>query len=303
MTKSPFNRANRAGRGFDKFKDEQKKQKVERDKKRGLLYSFFISKGNTDEFLIRFLTEEPILAHMHNIQTGPKKYEDYPCLGEGCEHCAAGDNPSYKGAWLIADFTPWERDVYDPKTNRKTGEKETVPFRLRIFQRGMTDTGTYNLKASKFGLTNYEWSMTRVGEDSKTTYNIEREDKVDLEEDIDVFIEQMPKMYRDFLEEHGVSQDTLMDIVEANVMQDLSIIGVVDEEAEEEEAPKPKKKSSFASKVAKKKQEEEDEEEYDVDLSDDDLEEIDEDEEDTPIKRVIKKKAAVKKKPVIKKRR
>ena len=302
MSKSVFSRSNRAGRGFSQFKEEEKRQKVEREKRRGFLFNLFIKKGDDEERLIRFLTEEPIIFHEHSLNENGK-FNDYPCLGEGCELCAQ-DRPSFKGAWLVADFTPWERDIYDQKTNQKTGKKETIPFRIRVLKRGTKDVGTYNLKASKFGLTNYEWDLSRVGEDSSTVYNLERGEKVDLEEDIDIFVEQFPKVYRDFLEKEGISADTLMDIVEANVMQDLSIIGVdVDgDDDEEEEAPKTKKKSGFASRVAKKRVEEEDD--NDIDLSDDDLEDIEDEEEEAPrkVSRKVKPKAGAKK-PVIKKRR
>lgn len=242
-------------RGYEASREEKARQDKARENAGKKLWRFFLS-DDGDEADLRFLTEEPVNFYEHNLKKGDR-YEQYCCTGEDCPFCEDGDRPTYKGAYLVVDRREFEYKDKDGKT--KKGKDQ-----VRLFVQGMKVVSQLDRISDKYGLSNRDVTIVRLGTGTQTTYTVERGDEEKLSKKQ---IEQLlPEKLR---EEYDGTMDSLMSIVEEQLMmltkdytpeddddeeddEDTKrdkLIGVEDDdEDEDEEEVAPKKKLSSSSK-------------------------------------------------------
>lgn len=253
-------------RGFKAVKEESVRQEENRKKMNGNLWKFFLAKDG-DEADITFLTEQPINYYEHNIKShrnGKEIYESIPCVGEGCKHCANGDRPTFKSAWLVVDHR-------ENKYTDKDGKQQVTKDNVRLFIYGTKIASQLDRIASKYGILNRTVNMVRMGKGTSTTYMFERGDVADLtEEDIN---ELLPEALQDT---YDGTVDSLYTILENQIMLMAGVDTDSDDEDEEDDAPMkntnlvslddddedddieevvPKKKSKFGNKKFSSKKE------------------------------------------------
>lgn len=259
-------------RGYEAAREEKKKQDERREMLGKRLFRFFL-KGDGDEARVRFLTEEPVNFEEHNIKSvkgGKETYTSVLCSNKNCPYCADGDKPSFKGAFLVYDYTPFE--VKD----EKTGKKKKVKGSTKLYVAGSTVLAQLDRISQKYGLTDRDYDITRSGKGTSTSYIIERTDDVEPLSESDI-----EKMLPDKLrEEYDGTDDSLYSIVEGQLEMYLPSKSKIDDEEDEDD---------------------EDDEEYEsrknlVHYDDDDEDEDDEDdEEEKPTRRrKVVKKSSVK---------
>lgn len=228
-------------RGYSASREEKERQDKNRENAGKKLWRFFL-KEDGDEADLRFLTEEPVNFYEHNIKEG-KTYNQYTCVGAGdCPLCADGDKPTYKGAYLVVDRREFEYE--DQNGNKKKGKNQ-----VRLFVQGMRVVSQLDRISEKYGLSNRDVTMVRLGKGTSTTYTIERGDEEKLsQKEIETLL---PDKIR---EEYDGTMDSLMTMVEEQLM--MSVTSNVEEEDEtvsdsserlisvdEDEEEKPKKRS------------------------------------------------------------
>lgn len=243
-------------RGYAESRKELKRQEEARARRKNGLFRFFL-KDDGSEAVVRFLTEEPINFFEHNVKHGDK-YDTIPCVGEDCPYCANGDNPQYKGAFLIYD-----------RTSYKNKEGKKVDGSLRLYVGGARVITQLDRLHTKYGLTNRDITITRVGKGTSTTYAF---DRGDLDKLTTKEIEQMlPENLR---KEYDGTADSLYEIVvkalQSNIPVDSNSVTnsdnddddydeevyeadsrfIDDEDDEEEPKPKTIKKSTGIRKSA-----------------------------------------------------
>ena len=246
-------------KGFQASREEKARQDEARENSGKKLWRFFLSaeKGKTSvEADLRFLTEEPINFNEHTIKNSKGGYDNYTCTGKDCPLCADGERPTYKGAFLVVDKREFSYE--DKDGNTKTGKDQ-----VRLFVQGMRVVSQLDRISEKYGLSNRDVTLVRLGKGTDTTYTVEKGDKDELTEK--EIKNLLPENLRD---SYDGTMDSLYDIVEEQLMmstkgyvsdneddeeeeeEDDSVIGIDDEE--EEERPKKKlgkKKSMFKSKA------------------------------------------------------
>lgn len=192
-------------RGYSASRQEKERQDKARENMGKKLWTFFLSEDG-DEADIRFLTEEPVNFWEHNIKINEKKYEQYTCTGDDCPYCANGDKPTYKGAYLIVDRRPYE-------FTDKNGKKKKGKDQLRLYIQGMRVVSQLDRKSQKYGLTNRDYTVVRLGKGTSTTYTFENGDESKLtKKEIEAFL---PEKLRD---DYDGTTDSLMGIVEEQLM-------------------------------------------------------------------------------------
>ena len=235
-------------RGYEASRAEKERQDKARENAGKRLWRFFL-KEDGDEADLRFLTEEPVNFYEHNLKKGDR-YEQYTCTGDDCPFCEDGDRPTYKGAYLVVD-----RREYEYTDNN--GKKQKGKNQVRLFIMGMKVVSQLDRISDKYGLSNRDVTIVRLGKGTQTTYTIERgeEEKLTKKE-----IEQLlPEKLRD---EYDGTMDSLMNIVEEQLLmmtkdyepeddeeedevEDTKrgrLISVDDDEDEDEEEKPPKRK-------------------------------------------------------------
>lgn len=119
--------------GFGDFKKEvaeiQAKQALENRKR---IFSFSIKSG--ERRFIRFLTHAPLPFYQHRIST--ENYRTAPCTGkDDCPLCNDSNKiisqKKLRGAFLVAEFNPFTKKVYDESGNQ-TGEVEECYCSVRV---------------------------------------------------------------------------------------------------------------------------------------------------------------------------
>lgn len=249
-------------RGYEVSRQEKERQDKARELGGKKLWRLFL-KDDGDEADLRFLTEEPINFYEHTLKSkvnGKDRYDSVTCIGNGCKHCADGDRPTYKGAYLVVDRREFE--YTDKDGNKKTGKNQ-----LRLFVQGMKIITQLDRISNKYGLSNRDVTMVRLGKGTNTTYTFERGDTDKLTQ------QEIEELLGDrFKEDYDGTVDSLYTIVENQLLMDLKentdeevdeddeedednagVIGFDDDEEDEEveEAPKKKlgtkKKSMFKS--------------------------------------------------------
>lgn len=158
------------------FKDVNEEMERQEERKKGGLFRFFLSKSK-DEAEVTFLTEQPINYYEHNLKTvvnGKDRYEQIPCIGEGCKHCANGERPSFKSAWLIVDHREY--------TYEKDGKEVTAKDQVRLLIYGVKQASQLDRKSERYGLVGRDYTVVRLGTGTSTTYTWEHGDKNPLTE-------------------------------------------------------------------------------------------------------------------------
>ena len=240
--------------GYSAVREEKQRQDEAREKAGKNLYRFFLA-NDGDEAEVRFLTEEPVTFNEHNVRTtrgGKEVFDSVVCSQEGCSLCAAGDRPTFKGAFLIWDMRPYE--VTD-----KDGKKQTKSGQLRLYVQGARVLSQLDRISTKYGLTNRTVNIIRLGKGTNTSYTIEKGDedgKLSKAEIENMLPEKLRPMYNGTME-------SLYDIVKeclSNSMADVedddeddeelsnrrNLVGVDDDIEDSEGAPK---KSSMFKKT------------------------------------------------------
>lgn len=246
-------------RGYEASREEKARQDKARENAGKKLWKFFLS-NDGDEADLRFLTEEPVNYYEHNIKRGDNKYEQYCCTGDECPFCADGDRPTYKGAYLVVDRREYE--YTDDKGKKKKGKDQ-----VRLFTQGMKVISQLDRVSEKYGLSNRDVTIVRLGKGTQTTYTIERgeEEKLTKKEIEQLLPEKLRELY-------DGTVDSLMNIVEEQLLmltKDYTpdddddededdeiettskrsrLIGIEDDEDEEEEKPKKKLSASNGKK-------------------------------------------------------
>lgn len=246
-------------RGYSASRAEKERQDKVRENMGKKLWRFFLS-DDGDEADVRFLTEEPVNFYEHNVKRGDNKFEQYTCTGDDCELCDDGDRPTYKGAYLIVDRREYEY-------TDKDGKKQEGKNQVRLFVQGMKVVSQLDRISEKYGLSNRDVTIVRLGKGTQTTYTIERGDEEKMTEK--EIRQLLPEKLRD---SYDGTVDSLMSIVEEQLLMNTkdytpdnedsdddededdgrrNLIGVDDDEEEEKPAPKRKltaggkKKSMF----------------------------------------------------------
>lgn len=191
-------------RGYEASREEKARQDKARENAGKKLWRFFLQ-GDGDEADLRFLTEEPVNFYEHNLKKGDR-YEQYCCTGDDCPFCEDGDRPTYKGAYLVVD-----RREYEYTDNN--GKKQKGKDQLRLFVQGMKVISQLDRISDKYGLSNRDVTIVRLGKGTQTTYTIERgdEDKLTTKEIKNL----LPEKLR---EEYDGTMDSLMNIVEEQLL-------------------------------------------------------------------------------------
>lgn len=236
-------------RGYQASRAEKERQDKARENAGKKLWKFFLS-DDGDEADLRFLTEEPVNFYEHNLKKGDNRFEQYCCTGDNCPLCDDGDRPTYKGAYLVVDRREYE---YTDKDGKKKKGKNQV----RLFIQGMKVVSQLDRISEKYGLSNRDVTIVRLGKGTQTTYTVERgeEEKLTTKEIKNL----LPEKLRD---KYDGTMDSLMTIVEEQLLMMTKdyipeddedededdtrrdkLIGVDDEE--EEEKPKRRLSSKF----------------------------------------------------------
>lgn len=161
-------------RGFNAVNEEKQRQEEQRNRGNGL-FRFYLKKDK-EEADITFLTEQPVNFFEHTIKkyaNGKEIYESIPCIGDGCKHCADGDRPSFKSAWLIIDHR--EYSYKDKDGNTKTGRDQ-----VRLLVYGTKVASQLDRKSERYGLMGRIYTVVRLGSGTSTTYTFEHGDKYSL---------------------------------------------------------------------------------------------------------------------------
>lgn len=244
--------ANIFKRGYEAAREEKKRQDERREQLGKRLFRFFL-KDDGDEARVRFLTEEPVTFNEHNIKSvkgGKETYNSVLCDSKNCRYCADGDKPSFKGAFLIFDYTPFE--VKDDK-----GKKKTVKGSVKLYVAGSKVLAQLDRISSKYGLTEREYEISRSGKGTSTSYIIERTDEVgSLSE------KEIEKMLPDKLkEEYDGTDESLYSIVEEQLEMYLPSNTTKSREDDEEDDDDDEEYESRKNLVSYDDDDEEDEEE------------------------------------------
>ena len=160
-------------RGYEVSREEKKRQDIIKENRGKKLFEFYLT-GDGAEAQVRFLTEEPVNCNVHQVNEGGK-YKSYLCTGKDCPFCADGDRPSYKGAYLVIDRREFEYVDRD-------GKKQKGKNQLRLYLAGMRVVSQLDRTSQKYGLSNREVNIVRLGKGTSTTYTIEKMDEESLTE-------------------------------------------------------------------------------------------------------------------------
>lgn len=272
-------------RGYKPLAKEAKRQEAARAARRNRLFEFYL-KDDKDEADVRFLLEEPCNIRVHQVQrkagNGRTFYDSVICTeDDSCPYCEMGDNPTVKGATLIIDRRPFE--YTDDNGKKKKGKNQ-----VKLFIQGTKVMGQLERISDKYGLTDRDVTIIRLGTGTGTSYTIERgdEEPVTMKE----IKNALPDWCRD---EYDGTEDSLYDILEAQLEKMMAKADDDDEdyedeyEEEDDEDEAPRKRSRSASRGKRSKYIEDDEDE------DDDYDEVEDDdeEEDEPPRRSLSKKS------------
>ena len=161
-------------KGYEAARQEKKRQEEVREQMGKRLFRFFLS-GDGAEAKVRFLTEEPINFNEHTVKVykgGKERYDTFLCTGdESCPYCAEENKASFKGAFLIWDYTEFE--VKD-----SNGKKKKVNGSLKLYVAGTRVLSQLDRLSNRYGLTERDYYISRTGTGTDTSYMIERTDDV-----------------------------------------------------------------------------------------------------------------------------
>lgn len=212
-------------KGYKAVEEEKKRQ----ENRRGL-YRFFIT-GDGSEAEVRFLTDSPITFSEHSIKTvrnGKEMFDNVICTGDErpCPHCANGERPSFKGAYLI-----WDEREFEAKD--ANGKKKKVKGSLKLYVAGTKVLSQIQRLYSKYGLLDKQYTIVRLGEGTSTTYTFERGESLTPLSD-----KEIENMLPDNLRKlYDGTQDSLYDIIEKVLESEIVNSGSLssDDDTEDEE--------------------------------------------------------------------
>lgn len=209
-------------KGFSVAREEN--ERVERSKESSgkRLFDFFLAKDGEEADVI-FLTEEPINFDQHDVREAGK-FKSYVCSGEDCPLCESGDEPKYKGAFLI-----WDTRAFSYK-NKDGKEITNDRGAIRVYTRGIKDVTQLDRLSSKYGLAGRMITVIRMGSGQNTTYTFERGDKVDITED-----EIRSLLPEKLQEEYNGTMESLYDILEEQLTMRTKNGAISDEDSDESE--------------------------------------------------------------------
>lgn len=208
-------------RGYSASRAEKERQDKARENAGKRLWRFFL-KDDGDEADLRFLTEEPVNFYEHNLKRGDR-FEQYCCTGDDCPFCADGDRPTYKGAYLVVDRREYEY-------TDKNGKKQTGNNQVRLFVQGMKVVSQLDRISEKYGLSDRDVTIVRLGKGTQTTYTVERGEKdIMSKKEIEALL---PEKIRD---QYDGTMDSLMSIVEEQLLMLTKDYDPEDEEVEDED--------------------------------------------------------------------
>ena len=192
-------------RGYEASREEKARQDKARENAGKKLWRFFLS-NDGDEADLRFLTEEPVNFYEHNLKKGDR-YEQYCCTqDDDCPYCGDGDRPTYKGAYLVVDRRPYEY-------TDSNGKKQKGKNQVKLYVQGMKVVSQLDRISDKYGLSNRDVTIVRLGKGTQTSYTVERgeEEKLTKKEIEQLLPEKLREMY-------DGTMDSLMSIVEDQLM-------------------------------------------------------------------------------------
>ena len=248
-------------RGYEASREEKARQDKARENAGKKLWKFFLA-DDGDEADLRFLTEEPVNFYEHNLKKGDR-YEQYTCTGDDCPFCEDGERPTYKGAYLVVDRREFEY-------TDSNGKKQKGKNQVRLFVQGMKVVSQLDRISDKYGLSNRDVTIVRLGKGTQTTYTIERgdEEKLTKKEIEQLLPEKLRAMY-------DGTMDSLYSIVEEQLLMNTKdytpdddedddddevedtkrsrLIGVDDEDEDDEVPFKEDKKKKLSASGGKKK--------------------------------------------------
>ena len=262
-------------RGYEAAREEKKRQDEAREQAGKRLFRFFLS-GDGAEARVRFLTEEPINFNEHTVKVnrgGKERYDTFLCNPDGdCPYCDNGERSTFKGAFLVWDYTEFE-------TKDQNGKTKKVKGSLKLYVAGTKVLSQLDRLSNRYGLTKRDYTIVRTGTGTATSYTIEREDEVEP-----LTKAQITNMLPESLREvYDGKPSSLYAIIEEQLMMYLPNEGSPvtsddDEDDDEDDEPRKRRKSGSSVKNLVKFAEDDDE--------DDDYE----DDEEQP----AKKKGSVK---------
>ena len=233
-------------RGYEASREEKERQDKARENAGKKLWRFFLS-DDGEEADLRFLTEEPVNFYEHNLKKGDR-YEQYVCTGDNCQLCEDGERPTYKGAYLVVDRREYEY-------TDSNGKKQKGKNQVRLFVQGMKVVSQLDRISDRYGLSNRDVTIVRLGKGTQTTYTIERgdEEKLSKKEIEQLLPEKLRAMY-------DGTMDSLYNIIEEQLLMSTKDYAPNndDDEDEDEEEVKDTKRSRL---INVDDDEEEDEEE------------------------------------------
>ena len=246
-------------KGYSAVREEKQRQDENREKAGKSLWRFFLT-NDGDEADVRFLTEEPVTFYEHSVKgtrNGKESYDNVICTGkDSCSLCAQGDRPTFKGAFLIWDMRPFEY------TDSKDGKKKKAKGQLRLYVQGARVLSQLDRISTKYGLTDREITIVRLGKGTSTTYTIEKGDKIGklTPEEIK---NMLPEKLRDI---YNGTAESLYKIVEESLSASLAentsdedeeeynerntLVGIEDDD-DEEEVPAPRSSGIKKSSIKK----------------------------------------------------
>ena len=273
-------------RGYKPLAKEAKRQEELRQQRKERLYEFFL-KDDRDEADVRFLLEEPCNIRIHQVQrraaNGKTYYENVICSEDNkCPYCEQGDNPTMKGASLVIDRRPYE---YTDDKGKKRKAQNTV----KLFIQGTKVMGQLERISEKYGLTDRDVTIIRLGTGTGTSYTIERgdEDPITTKE----IKNALPDWCRD---QYDGTEDSLYDILEDQLTKMVAKpeedydYDDDDDDDNEEEYERPRR--SRTSKTSKNRQYIDEDEDDDYDEIEDD----DDEDEEPPRHRTSRMKSSTK---------
>lgn len=209
--------------GYKAVRKEQKRQEEYRKNLKGKLFHFFLTEKN-DEANIVFLNNEPVNFYGHNVQN-KDRYDLKVCTDKDCKFCADGDKPSFKGAFLIYDKTPFEY------TDRESGKKKKGKGSVKLYIAGTRVLGMLDRLNEKYGLTSYEWTISRTGTKTSTVYAFDRGDELDDRDSEDIS-NLLPEELQDSFNPDSDDEDDIEEAVQELVQGQLEKL--IDKDDEEE---------------------------------------------------------------------
>ncbi len=215
-------------RGYKAVEEEKKRQEEEKEKRQNRVFRFFLQ-GDGSEADLRFLTEEPLTFYEHSIKktvNGKERYDSVVCSGDDCPECAKNSRPSFKGAYLVVDRRPYE---YTDSNGKKVKGKNQI----RLFVQGQKVLSQLDRISKRYGLSDRDVTIVRLGTGTQTSYTIERGDKEELSS------KEIEAMLPEFLKEmYDGSMDSLYDIVAKQLEYDLPSTTTKSDNDEEDEEVK-----------------------------------------------------------------